>query len=73
MAHKRIGGWLIPVRLYAVAKFADELWYYSRKDGRGERQVSLFFAGWYETPGKTGKLFTLHVLWVSIQLGVASC
>jgi len=69
MPHKRIGGWLIKDKLYLVLKIANELWYYSRKGDKGEKQMHLLFVGWYELPGGEAKLFTFNVLWVSIQLG----
>lgn len=70
MAHKRIGGWLIPGRLYAQAKIANELWYFSRRDNSDEKQVALFFVGWYERMGPA-KLFTVNILWLSLQIGFA--
>lgn len=70
MAYKRLGGWLIPGKLYAQAKIANDLWYFSRRDDSGEKQVSLFFIGWYECRG-SAKLFTINILWLSFQVGFA--
>lgn len=71
MATKRLGGWIIQDKLYAQIKVADELWYFGRRDDSGERQVSLFFFGWFEREGMKAKMLTITVLWVSVQLGFA--
>ena len=70
MANKKIGGWLIDKKLFAQVKVATDLWYFSRRDGSNEKQVSLFFIGWYEREGPA-KLWTMTILWVSVQVGVA--
>ena len=70
MAHKKIGGWIIPGKLFAQIKVANELWYYSRRDESKERQYHLLFVGWYQI-GDVGKLFTVNFLWLSIQIGAA--
>lgn len=67
MAHIRLGGWLLKRRLFAQVKLANQLWWH---DGvRGERQTHLFFLGWYDAGG-TGRLFTLILLGISVQIGV---
>lgn len=65
--NKRIGGWIIPHRLYLTAAVATELWYFGRRENEDtERQVHLFFIGWYDhkTPVK---LFSITILWLSIK------
>lgn len=71
MAHRSLGGWLIPNRLFLQLKVANELWYFSRKDGSNERQVSLFFVGWYDQQPLKAKLFTIIILWLSFQAGIS--
>lgn len=68
MAHKKLGGWVIKNKLFAQIKIANELWSFSRKDGSNQKQVHLFFVGWYEKDG-AAKLFTITCLWLSIQVG----
>ena len=68
MAHKSVGGWLIPGKLYLKAKIANELWYYRKNDEAGTKQVHLFFVGWYEAGGPA-RLFSVTILWVSFQVG----
>lgn len=68
MAYKQMGGWLIKYKLFTQIRIANELWYYGRKDGSNERQYQLFFVGWYDT-GVKARLFTINILWVSLQVG----
>lgn len=70
MAHKKVAGWIIPDKLFVQVKIANELWGYSRRDGTGEQQTHLFFVGWYDVPGQKGKLFSMSILWLSIQIGL---
>ena len=69
MAHRRFVLWLFKDRLFVQLKLANELWYYSRNDGSGEKQVSMFFVGWYEREGSRARLLTINALWLSIQAG----
>ena len=71
MSSLRLGGWFLSSKVYLKLKVADSLWYFSRRDGSKERQVSLLFVGWYDLGGGA-KLFTVTFLWVCIQLGVNS-
>ncbi len=70
MAHKRISGWFFNERLYLSAKIANELWYYgSELDDVKSIQKHLIFIGWYEHKITKTKLFTLNILFVSLQVG----
>ena len=66
---KRLGGWIIKDKLFAQIKVSTELWYFARRDGSNEKQVTLFFVGWYEAKGQA-KLFTINILWISVQIGM---
>jgi len=61
----KVGGWIINGCLYAQIKVGTELWYYSRRDGGGEREYHLLFVGWY-VKCKPVRLFTVNILWVSV-------
>lgn len=69
MAHKSIGGWIFADRMYLKIKVATKLWEFSRRDGTGESAVHLFFLGWYSMSGSGKKLFSVDILWLSIQVG----
>jgi len=68
---KRFGVWLVKDCIYLCVKFGNELWSTRRNEGDGAIDMyHLVNIGWYEKPGKPTKLFSLILLFVSIQVGV---
>lgn len=67
MAHRILGGWVIPRKLFVQVKVSNELWYYGRSD---ERQYHLVFIGWYDK-GLRARIIAIDILWVSIHVGIA--
>lgn len=69
---RRVGGWLIENKFFVQVKFSTELWSFSRGDNSGEIEQHLFFIGWYEnTNHSVGKMLTINILWLSLQVGLA--
>ena len=69
---KRIGGWLVENKFFVQLKFSTELWSFSRRDNSGEIEQHLFFVGWYENTNHfIGKMLTINILWLSLQVGLA--
>jgi hypothetical protein len=73
MAHKKLSGWVIRKRLWVALKIANELWYFTQEHPDGyRREYHLFFFGWYKKEGLPVKVFSLTLLWLQIQVGIAS-
>ena len=67
---KMLGGFSKSGNSYLHIKISNELWSFSRGDSSNEKQTQLFFIGWY-TIGKSTKLFTVGIPFVSIQFAFA--
>jgi hypothetical protein len=65
----QIGGWLIKERFFCQMEIGYKLWTFAKENPKRERQVQLFFIGWYDRPD-TVKMWTIVVLGFAIQIQI---
>lgn len=70
MAFKTFGGPFFNRRIFAQIKIANGLWIYSRRDKTHESAVPLFFLGWFEREEHLPRLYTITLLFITINIGI---